>query len=150
MATLTIAEIPQALADAVDSTTIQSLLLSRAPDFTVNDAVGHELLEKAALSVAQEVAPLAGQTTDTQRWNLAIRAVALGSSLAIEAAMYPLEAGLEQTGLSRSLERRYFAVIAQLDGRLSDDAAGQREPGDPPSPRGSFPPARCYPDPARW
>ena len=150
MATLAIAEVPQALAGAVTEEAIGARLLARAPACRPGGAVGHGRLAAAALGVAQEVAPLAGVTTETQRWNLAVRAVCLGTALATEAALFPIETGLEQTGLSRSLEVRYAAVLAQLDGEFSDDTAGQREPHDPPAPRGSFPPAQCYPDPARW
>lgn len=150
MATLASADIPQALADEVTSESVTALMLSRAPSFLPEGSLDHTLLAQTALGVAREVASLAGTEPDTQRWHLAVRAVTLGTARDVEAATFPVQTGLDETGLLRSLERRYASVMAQLDGQFSDDAVDQREPGDPPAPRGSFPPPQCYPDPARW
>lgn len=150
MAIMTTGQIPTALAAAVNVDQVKGLLGDRA-----DEDIDASAVLRAAAGVAAEIAPLAGLDTETQRWALAVWACTLGAAYSIESGNYPIETGLDETGLSRSLRLRYAGVLVQLGGTFADDAAGQREPNEPPSPCGSFPPAQAYPDPAfggyrRW
>lgn len=138
-----------ALGDAVQVAAVLALMTARHPKLLDAGDPDHALYVEIVRGVCTEVQPYAGSATSGPRWDLAVWAVTLGVAAQVEASLWPEQNGLGDSGnAAEDLERRYEAVLKRLAQQLPGDAPGDGASGRPPSPRGSFPPPPCYPDPA--
>jgi hypothetical protein len=139
------------LAASVDVKVVSGLMAARAPGLVDEDSDKYPLFQTTVGGVAREVAPLAGSVPQegaepSERWELALWAVALGVAASIEGSLYPEQNELASTSQAQILTARYQAVLEQLRGHIEGDDGADTD--SVPPPLGSFPPAPSYPDPA--
>lgn len=126
------------LAADVDPRRVHALLLNRTPDVLDPESADHDLFVETVRGVAAEVVPLVGtDPAPGELRDLAVWAVTLGVASHLEAALFP-EQQLGEDARSSQLLSRYLGVLAELR-RIGP--AG-------PAPRGQFPTAQPWPDPA--
>lgn len=136
------------LALEVRLASVKALLYARQSDLLDQDNVEQfplflELLNGAAI----EVESVTGTNpTDTAVRALAVQAITYNVAAQIEFAAYP-EQQLGDAGRANQLLARYEAIMARLRTVVAEGAEGAL-PVAVTGPRGFFPPARAYPDPA--
>jgi hypothetical protein len=123
---------------------VHALLLARAPLILETGSEDAALFEGTVTGITTEVAAITGSDPAVGDYrNLAVWAITLGTAAQLEAALFP-EQQVGDQARAVILQRRYEALLARLG--ASSQADG--EVTSVPSPIGTFPDARCYPDPA--
>lgn len=136
------------LAQEVRLASVKALLYARQSDILDQDNVEQfpfflELLN----GVAIEVESVTGSDPQNAAVRaLAVQAITYGTSAQIEFAAYP-EQQLGDSARANQLQIRFEALMAQLRGVVAEGAEGAL-PAVVTGPRGCFPTARAYPDPA--
>lgn len=129
------------LALEVKLSTINALLLGRAPDVLDPQGDQFELFLEALSGATSEVEAIVGTNPGpATRRTLALRAIAYGTAADLEESLFPEQ---QQGDGARAayLRRRYDVIIGML---AEQDTSGVVH--GPLSPTGSFPAARPYPD----
>lgn len=126
------------LAAEVTPQKVNALLLNRTPTILHPEDADHALFQEIVAGVTSEVIPVTGEDPAEPIRSLAVWCISLGTASNLEAALFP-EQQLGEDARAQQLLNRYLGVLADLRRRMGAGSA----------PRGKFPPAQAWPDPAR-
>jgi hypothetical protein len=127
------------LIDDVTPRRVRALLVNREPALLATADANHDLFTETVAGIAAEVVPIVGvDPAPGPIRDLAVWAITLGTAASLETGLYP-EQQLGEDARARELRVRYLGVLSQLRARA----------GGGTNPRGTFPKAQAWPDPAR-
>lgn len=106
------------LAAEVSRDSILALLIGRPPD-CLDDPERQVLVEQLVAGITAEVVAVTGRDPIAEQRDLAVWAIVLGAAASLEAALFPENIGIGDTGRAEVLRTQYLGVLAGLQRRVT-------------------------------